>query len=221
MINIATCPLCHAAAGHFVADTRRDYYQCSQCELVFADPTGHLEADAERAVYDLHENLPDDAGYRNFLEQLTVPLLARLTPGMQGLDFGCGPGPTLHLMLEERGMNMQLYDIFYQPNKQQLQRQYDFVTSTEVVEHFYQPAATWRQLVDLVKPGGTLAIMTSLFTRQTPAAFLAWQYKNDPTHVSFYTPWTMKWLAQEYALNCDILSQRVIFFQRLPVHSHS
>lgn len=208
------CTLCQNTVGEFAKDKQRRYFKCSECELIFADPRAKLAEKSEKEIYDLHQNDPTDEGYRRFLSLLTEPLLKRIPAGVKGLDFGCGPGPTLHLMLEEAGIRMALYDIFYYPDEAPLQRQYDVVTCTEVVEHFNAPATAWPTLVNLLGNNGWLAVMTSLFTRETPEAFLAWQYKNDPTHVSFYTPKTMRWLSQRFGLECEILSQRVIFFQR-------
>lgn len=215
------CTLCQSAATEFAQDKFRRFFKCSECELIFADPSANLAKIAEKEIYDLHQNDPTDEGYRCFLSLLTEPLLKRVPLGAEGLDFGCGPGPTLHLMLEDAGIRMALYDIFYYPDKAPLEQRYDVVTCTEVVEHFNAPATNWPTLVSLLKEGAWLAIMTSLFTRETPEAFLAWQYKNDPTHVSFYTPKTMQWLSERFGLRCEIVSQRVIFFQRAPVDKHT
>ena len=77
----------------------------------------------------------------------------RLQPGMQGLDSGCGPGPVLSMLLREAGMAMTDDDPFYAPNVDALQRQYDFVACTEVVEHFRDPHAGWAQLMARARPG--------------------------------------------------------------------
>lgn len=42
-------------------------------------------------------------------------------------------------MLEEAGHNMALYDIYYHPDTAVLEKQYDFMTATEVIEHLYHP----------------------------------------------------------------------------------
>ena len=163
------------------------------------DPDSHLSPEQERAEYDLHENDPGDERYRSFLGRLAKPLLERLEPGMHGLDYGCGPGSTLSVMLTGRGMVVDDYDPIYATDIRLLQRRYDFVTSTEVVEHFCQPAVAWRQLASLVRPGGWLGIMT-LLAPGDAESFSQWWYKNDPTHVSFYTANTFAWLADPMGL---------------------
>lgn len=208
------CTLCQTPSFYFCEDKKRQYFQCTECKLVFADPASYLLEDDEKAIYDFHQNDPKDARYRAFLSQLSEPLIKKLSTGMQGLDFGCGPGPVLSLMMEEQGIDMSLYDIYYAPHNELLTRQFDVVVCTEVVEHFYEPYKTWPQLIKLVKTGGWLGLMTSLFTRESPEFFKAWQYKNDPTHVSFYTPATLYWIAERFGLNIEIVSNKVILLQR-------
>ncbi len=181
---------------------------------MFADPASHLSPELERAEYDLHENNPEDKRYRDFLSRLAKPLLMRLEPGMHGLDYGCGPGPTLSVMLAGQGMLVDDYDPIYAANSRLLQCQYDFVTCTEVVEHFCQPAAAWRELVSLVRPGGWLGIMT-LLAPCDAEAFSQWWYKNDPTHVSFYTEATVYWLADSLGFTVQQLDDRVLLMQRV------
>ena len=209
------CPLCHApGAVHYHRDARRDYYHCGRCRLVFADPATHLDAAAEKAVYDQHENDPSDAGYRRFLSRLAHPLLKRLTPGMQGLDYGSGPGPTLSVMLEEAGMVMAIYDPYYAPDPAPLHRRYDFVTCTETVEHFCRPARDWARLVSLVRPGGYLGIMTKLVIDRE--RFRDWHYRRDLTHVSFHHADTFAWLGHHFELGVERIDTDVILLHKPP-----
>lgn len=214
------CPLCNSRAYAFLPTKQRAFYRCEHCDLVFADPTSHLPLSAEQDIYDLHQNDPSDSGYRQFLMRLVEPLvqyLGRSATHYQDqftevLDFGCGPGPAMGELLEPYGLSVCNYDPIYQPNDALLQKQFDVITCTEVVEHFNQPLDSWQQLFDCLSAKGTLGVMTSLFTRDTPAAFNAWQYKNDPTHVSFYTPKTIAWLSDYFKVTATIVSQRVILF---------
>jgi len=197
----------------FCSDRLRSYFRCRDCELVFADPGSRLPPDLERAEYDLHENDPKDVRYRTFLSRLAEPLLTRLGVGMHGLDYGCGPGPTLSVMLAEHGMEVDDYDPLYAADDRLLQRTYDFVTATEVVEHFCRPAEAWRQLAALVRPGGWLGIMT-LLAPDDAEAFSQWWYKNDPTHVSFYTAATFAWLGESMGFSVEQLDDRVLLMRR-------
>jgi len=212
--NPIACSLCRHPADFFCADRRRRFFRCPQCELISADPAAHLDRAGEKAVYDQHDNDPADPRYRTFLAQLSQPLLARLKPGMEGLDYGCGPGPTLSGMLREAGMVMHDYDPLYAPDTALLDRQYDFVTCTEVVEHFNDPGLAWPQLVERVRPGGWLGIMTWLVSDPDPQAFRRWGYKGDPTHVSFYRPATFEWLGRTLGFEVEFAAPRVILMHK-------
>ena len=209
---LLACPRCRHDASLLMTDARRAYFQCDECDLTFADPSSLLAPAAEKRVYDQHENDPADAEYRRFLNQLAAPLLLRLVEGMQGLDYGCGPGPTLSVMLEEAGMEMQVYDPYFAPGTSVLDREYDFVTCSEVAEHFYEPAIDWERMVTLLRPRGWLGVMTQLTDgcRQ----FDRWYYKNDPTHVSFYNSNTLAWLAARYGLTIEYQGDRVVLFRK-------
>jgi hypothetical protein len=164
--------------------------------LVFVPPEQYVSPQEEKTEYDLHENSPDDPGYRRFLSRLFEPMQACILPGSHGLDFGSGPGPTLSLMFTEAGHTMAIYDPFYAPAPEVLQTQYDFITATEVVEHLHHPKRELDRLWSCLKPGGTLGIMTKLVLNQE--AFERWHYKNDLTHVCFFSRTCFGWLSAEW-----------------------
>ncbi|USD41087.1 class I SAM-dependent methyltransferase [Vibrio sp. SCSIO 43135] len=209
-----SCPLCHnPTVTHYHSDKRRDYLQCDICELVFVDPSQRLEANEEKAHYDLHENDPSDMGYRKFLSRIADPITERIQPNSHGLDFGCGPGPTLSLMLQERGHDIELYDIYYHPNQVVLEKAYDFMTATEVIEHLYEPDKVWQQWLNLVKPGGWIGLMTKMVIDKE--AFATWHYKNDVTHVIFFSRRTFQYLAERDKLELEFIGNDVILLRKL------
>ena len=169
------------------------------------------DAASERAIYLLHENDADDPGYRSFLERLAQPLLARLGAGARGLDYGCGPEPVLAAMLQERGFEMTAYDPFFAPNASALRQQYDFISCCEVAEHFHAPGAEFEKLAALLKPGAWLGVMTRW--RDPAADFSRWHYVRDPTHVCFYHPGTLQWLAQRHGWQLHCPAPHVALFQ--------
>ncbi|WP_228550739.1 class I SAM-dependent methyltransferase [Endozoicomonas sp. OPT23] len=180
--------------------------------MVFVPPHEYISTTEEHHEYLLHENNPDDGGYRRFLSRLTQPLTSNLKPASKGLDFGCGPGPTLHLIMSDHGHTMHLYDIFFHKDKSVLNEKYDFITATEVVEHIHHPSDVISQLWSLLNIGGYLAIMTKLVIDQE--AFSRWHYKNDPTHVCFYSIETFNWLAKELNAEIEFIDRDVIFLRK-------
>lgn len=208
-----SCPVCKGSHTEaFLADGPKIYNRCPDCGARYLAPRFRPRAAAERAHYDLHENDVADPGYRRFLSRLSWPLLEKLMPGSLGLDYGCGPGPALAAMMEEAGHCVALYDPFYAPDVSVLKRQYDFVTCTEVAEHFHDPFAEFARLDGLLKPGGWLGIMTCFHTDDT--RFGGWHYRKDPTHVVFYREETMRWLANRFGWQCEIPAKDIALMRK-------
>ncbi|TVP87614.1 MAG: class I SAM-dependent methyltransferase [Pseudomonadaceae bacterium] len=206
------CPLCQQATRWCCRDRRRPYYHCAQCGMVHVAAAWHLSAHDERAQYDLHDNQVHDPGYRQFLSRLAKPLLERLPSRAEGLDFGCGPGPALASMLDERGHPTAVYDLYYAPDESVFKRQWDFITSSEVVEHLAQPQQELQRLWHCLKPGGWLGIMTKRVTDLT--AFNNWHYKNDPTHISFFSEQSFVWLAEQWQAELEFIGADVVLLQK-------
>lgn len=208
-----SCPLCHTDNPPFYwQDNRRSYRQCQCCQLVFVEPRFHLSPGAEKREYDLHCNSPDDTGYRRFLSRIANPLLERIPPHSHGLDFGCGPGPTLSMMLAEAGHRVDLYDIFYERDEKIWHNRYRFITATEVAEHLSQPGEVLARLWQLLEPGGILGIMTKRVT--DCEAFARWHYKNDPTHICFFSEPTFQWLGQQWQASVEFIGTDVVLITK-------
>lgn len=207
------CPLCGSTgSAPYHRDARRDYRCCPTCALVFVPAHQRLAPGEEKAVYDRHENSPDDPGYRRFLSRLFDPLHRRLPPGARGLDFGAGPGPTLSVMFEEAGHPMAIYDPFYAPDRTVLEARYDFITATEVVEHLFDPGEELARLADRLVPGGWLGLMTKRV--RCREAFAGWHYILDPTHVCFFSEASFHWLAERLGMRVLFPAADVVLLQK-------
>lgn len=217
-MKLNSCILCNnSVLEHFHEDTTEayssDYYQCQHCRLIFAPPKDRPAKEDEFARYETHENDPQDKGYRNFLSQLFNPLNDKLQPKSKGLDFGCGPGPTLNLMFEEEGHSMNIYDPFYADDEAVFEENYDFITATEVLEHLFYPGEELRRLWSCLRPCGYLGIMTE-FARDDREYFAEWHYRLDYTHVSFFTKDTFRFLANQWDASIEFYGNRVVIFQK-------
>lgn len=199
------CPLCKSQRTTLYLDLShhkngRKYYECSECSLVYADDSSWLNPQEEKERYENHINDPLDNAYRNFLDKLLIPLAPHLSKGAEGLDFGCGPGPTISTMMGERGFKMNNYDPFFHDDKSVLERKYDFITCTEVLEHMFRPMIELKLLRSIVNEKGVVGLMTEFVPAKEK--FSSWYYKNDPTHVSFYSKKTFEWIAAQ--LDCEV-----------------
>lgn len=178
------------------------FHECPSCEVIFKDQTHHITMDAERKVYDLHQNDINNQGYvtylTDFIEKAIVPFQPK--DHIHALDFGSGPGPVLaHIMSETYHFQVDLYDPFYAPKKVFESSMYDVITCTEVIEHIKDPHQTFELFKHHLKPHGVLAMMT-LFHPKNHLAFFEWFYIRDPSHIVFYTPKAMEILSSQHGL---------------------
>ncbi len=212
-IDSSSCPLCGSMDIQFYfEDNSRSYLHCLLCELIFVPRRYWLNREAEKATYDLHENDEQDLGYRKFLSRLTTPLLEKLGANARGLDFGCGPGPALSVLLEEHGHQVDLYDPLYYNDHSIFEKTYNFICATEVVEHFHHPDRDFSIVFNLLKKGGWLGIMTKMVTNMH--AFKKWHYIRDLTHICFYCPSTFEYIANRYDVSLNVIGADVILFYK-------
>lgn len=206
------CPLCsHDKTLRIEKNTEREFYQCLNCQLIFVSPHFHLSYEEESKRYGYHQNDPKDSGYRNFLKILLTPLKLYF-PHQKccGLDYGSGNGGAVSVILGEEGHAVVNYDPLFYPSKENWPKKFDFVTCTEVIEHFSNPKKEWEKLIE-VSSGALLGIMSHLTTSQLN--FSSWYYKNDPTHIAFYNRATLQYIADVYSLKLLEVADRYAIFQ--------
>ncbi len=205
------CSLCGSRENSpFYEGENRRYYHCKLCDLVFVPSDYFLSQTEEKAKYDNHQNSLDNAGYCQFLDKLLLPLQAHLQEGAKGLDFGSGPGPTLSLLMERRGYEMEIYDIFYHDTPEVFEKKYDFITSTEVIEHLHHPLGEIEKLWGCLREGGVLGLMSAFRVED----FENWYYKRDLTHICFFSPQTFSWIASQLGATLEIPQSGVALLKK-------
>lgn len=185
--------MCHGSELT-LSQPQGNFLFCDTCDLTFREKSQWPSQEEEKAVYDRHNNDPQDPRYQNFLNRCVIPLKAYLHPGDHGLDYGCGPGPATTILLPDQ--TVECYDPFYFHDPDLLDHIYDFIVCTETAEHFHFPDKEWYDLFRRLKPGGILAVMTRLRVPREEMEF--WWYKHDPTHVCFYAESTFSWIASQF-----------------------
>ena len=206
-----SCILCgHEETHDFCVVSHRRYFHCGHCDLVFLNPDQRPSPEQEHAEYEQHNNDPEDLRYRRHLSKLTRPLVQDLPRHASGLDFGCGPGPTVSVMLEEQGFLVKNYDPYFVPDEAPLNCTYDFIACTEVAEHFFDPSTTFKLLASLLKPGGRLGLMTQF--RPQDLAFADWYYIKERSHVTFYSEGSFSWLAQSLGWTIREMYSPIVIF---------
>lgn len=213
-VSALHCKIClNLVEDSIKCNDGRIFHHCSNCKFTFLDDTFRLDADSEKARYELHENSIEDQAYVKFLTRfIDYAVKPYLEKGMSILDYGSGPEPVLAELLRRHGYEVDIYDSFYSKNKPSLT--YDMIVSTEVFEHFYEPTRDFEFIISLLKPGAYLSVMTSL----NPGLdkFIDWWYKNDPTHVSIYDKKTFEFIANEHKLKLlESNSKDMLIFQHV------
>lgn len=192
------CKICNEKVSPFFdAQLNKTYYHCDNCEVVFLDKIYYITQDAEKTQYNNHNNSLENEGYvqmfESFLDFFWEDLENQPT---LALDFGCGPGPVLQVLLKRRGLTCNIYDKFYQPKKIYENQYYDLITSTEVFEHLQDPIEVLSLFKKHLRPKGYVALM-SLFHSNKQEDFLKWWYRRDPTHIIFFRAKTFEILARK------------------------
>nr|WP_281389093.1 class I SAM-dependent methyltransferase [Spirochaeta isovalerica] len=144
----------------------------------------------------------------NFMEEAVLPFAdekARI------LDFGSGPVPVLAGLMERRGFAVIIYDKYYAPVVPE--GSFDFITSTEVFEHLAEPMQTLLLLKKRLSPGAAISVKT-LFRPESDEDFMNWWYREDRTHISFFTSRSFLIMAETAGLSIEFCDHRSIVILR-------
>ena len=191
------CPLCggreHGAAFPYATrfnTVRFNYLECGSCSSVFVDPVPDGQTFARMyAKGDSHDCHYEGKGGGAYTE--SARLLKRFLPeGSLVLDYGCGTGAFLKALGAEgfvpfgvefdkdaadfAGGNagcaaLSVDDFLTQANKPQ----FDAIHLGDVLEHLPDPAATLKQLLEYLKPGGVLFAEGPLEVNPSPVYWAA------------------------------------------------
>ncbi len=211
--NIKKCLLCGGnKVSFFNKDKHRSFNSCENCGVIFVSEQDLLTREAEKKRYDQHQNDGEDAGYLAHLTGVVNQVKRTVESGKKGLDFGSGPQPVLSSLLTESGYEMRYYDLFYQPDTSVFDEKFDFITCCEVIEHAYGAFETWEQIDQILKSGGVLVLKTQLY--DFGVYFKNWYYKNDKTHVVFYTRKSINWVAKHFKLKVEFVGDNIGVFYK-------
>lgn len=203
------CKICGSSTERiFDRQFEIDYFHCKKCDFLFMDDSKVISPEGEKNLYCNHNNSLENVGYvnmfRDFIEKYIAPFEANIETA---LDFGSGPGPVLALLLKEMGLKVDIYDVYFSPEKVYLNKCYDLITCTEVLEHLSRPLETLRLLHNLLNENGILAV-TTMFHPETDEQFQNWWYRRDRTHISFYTPLTLRYIAADLGFEIVITDNK-------------
>lgn len=205
------CPLCLSNNTNYIFEVRqRKFYKCDVCDLLFVDKIYFLSETDELKRYQSHQNNREE-GYVAFLNRILIPATDYLKLHFMVLDYGCGPNDVLAQLIREKGFKCDSFDPFFKPESQK--SNYDFIFSTEVFEHFFNPKFEIEKLLNMLNINGYLGIMTDFWVDNEHLP--NWYYIADPSHVVFYSINTFQYIETKYALNRIYTdNKRVIIWQK-------
>lgn len=204
------CTLCKAKTTGFFRKEDREYLRCQNCKAVLLHTRDYLSANSEKERYLEHNNDVGDPGYQNFVGPITSRVQRDFSTASRGLDYGCGTGPVAASLLQKQAYKIDLYDPYFEKHPAVLEETYDFIICCEVMEHFHRPFQEFKRLYKLLNPGGKLYCKTSVFYESID--FNRWYYKNDPTHVFFYSEESLEWIRGNVGFeNLEIAPKLIVF----------
>ena len=181
-----TCPLCRSLSHPYFALEKqsRFFHICPNCCLVFQE---NLPAEKEeKARYDLHRNDGEDPGYLSWLTRFIERGIAPWYEGGDILDFGSGPEPVLTELLRTRGWQVVPYDKYFAPQWPR-EGAFGMIVLSEVLEHLADPVGELKRICTLASENALLTLQTSFIKSTNPSWFSSWWYKEDLTHIRFYS----------------------------------
>ncbi|MDB2562728.1 class I SAM-dependent methyltransferase [Sulfurimonas sp.] len=206
----ATCPLCSSVSkvSFEIEDT---YYKCETCHGIFVDENTRPNRVEEKKRYELHDDDTSDNGYRKFVHPITSSIMNDFDEDALGLDFGAGTSAIISVVLKEQRYNIKNYDPYFHIHPELLEKKYDYISSCEVIEHFYNPHKEFTLLKSMLGSNSKLYLMTEVYSEGIN--FASWYYKNDPTHVFFYSKETFEWIKNRFKFKSVSIEKRLIVFE--------
>jgi len=211
------CKICHSKT-RVISDIKNSisYYRCDRCGFIYLDNSFIIDAVSEKKHYAKHNNSFECKGYvemfEKFIDKAILPYLSTLK---KALDFGCGHTPVLAELLKQKGLEVDIYDLYFFPKKVYESRFYDLITSTEVFEHLEDPKVILESLVKKLNSNGYIVLMTQ-FPPNSDEAFIKWWYRRDVTHISFFTPKSFEIMAEELGLKVlKIVDKNIVVFKKI------
>jgi hypothetical protein len=197
------CLLCESKdlISHHLSPKGDQFWFCKNCHFVFRDPLQWLTPEAEAERYLTHQNCVESSGYQNFLKPVVQLIEYLQSPTERGLDYGCGPQSVIQYLLHKKSYLMDVWDPQFYPNPKPQKKSYDYISCTEVFEHFRDPFKETQKILSLLKAHGCLYVKTAWVDQVDD--FSKWHYQRDPTHVGFYGKKSFEFLSEK--LNMEIL----------------
>ncbi len=227
------CPFCENTAIKEYSLSKK-YYHCEAnrnngCGGFFVHKSFFDSTEEQKKRYLQHKNelniQSEKNGYRKYLEKFVSTVLTYVDDQDKNIhtlfDYGSGPSPSLVMLLEEynqtsffsNDVSIKHWDPFFYPDGDFFTNGADIVFCLEVIEHFEKPLEGFNGLAKSCAKDGLIAIQTQL-APNTFEEFKTWWYKEDSTHVSFYSLKAIKECAIRAGLTFEAEKNGVVFLSK-------
>lgn len=199
------CPLCSSIGEHF---HKEEFFLCPTCKAIFKNKNLLLDELKEKERYELHSDDLLDEGYQQFVSPIINSVFKDFKITDCGLDFGTGQSQIIAKLLQKNRYDVDVYDPYFAPLKENLNKKYEYITACEVIEHFNEPKKEFELLKSMLKEHGKLYCMTHLYDETID--FSKWYYKNDSTHIFIYQKETIKYIQEMFGFSSYFIDKRLI-----------
>jgi len=212
-METVTCNLCHSQEqrsvyskpdGHYFTDEWFTVVECLNCGLGFVNPRPTAAEMSRFYPADYYENDQREPAYHQRRYQLEAEIVQTITSPGGGLllDIGCANG-NFPRQMQKLGWEVEAVEIsahsedvygfqIYRKEFPQIPIQgprYDAVTAWAVLEHVHDPAAHFRKVGEILKPGGVFVFLVTNFDSISSRAL----FREDvPRHLYFFTEKTVR-----------------------------
>ncbi len=201
------CRICHNPA-QLVFEDVRPFFACNVCGLIFSDCLISAEA-VEKHYRDQYSNtfdwIKEANGFVEWLRNMgsAVPLMS-----LSILDYGSGSG-LLTEAFRKIGFKVDCYEpmVHGEFNRESYSEAYDVIILNEVVEHLEDINKTLDIVYSVLAVNGAVFIKTLLTDQlindpeKFKESFKHWWYKDDPTHISFFSFLTIDYICHDRGRN--------------------
>lgn len=219
------CPVCdHSETHYFISKNNYRFNKCIECDFLFLNPMptqGELNeqyTDGEKEL----EPACNKSASRLRRAILKLPRFLPYALGKKTLDFGCGGGfianALSYIASSSTGIDINENAIAYA--RQHFKRanyfcmdfaqlletkeKYDFVYSSEVIEHVSDINLYMKTLAHLIEKGGYAYITTpDLDHPKVPENITDWPMLCPPIHVQHFTKKTAEKLFERYGFKIN------------------
>jgi hypothetical protein len=201
------CRLCQNPSQIIFEDVR-PFYACNVCGLIFSDCLLSAEEVEKHYKNQYSSGFDWKKEAQHFVEWFDHFGFAVPVRTLSIFDYGSGGG-FLTKALREMSFKVDCYEpiLHGEFNRENYAEAYEIVILNEVVEHLEDINKTLDTVYSILADNGVVFIKTNLTDKliNNPLNFYelfkGWWYKDDPTHISFFSSLTIEYICKDRGRN--------------------